>query len=430
MNVFKTTQKSLHCKQKFKPILYEKIVFVVVFFGCRLLFAQTASGDIETYLNTYLDNIPSDSGNQYQTPTTTELATWGSIVSDILVNNIANARANANQLNYQITEYTNTSLSVDKIFYILEEQASKTHYWGTYVFSKNPDRNQLVLQAPHTQHDTNTGKQAIYCFKRLHNLALLLPGTHRCNNSSFSSCSGTTSTCSSSPTSFRISDMAHNTTTMFQKTTEVLYNHTTQPVFIQLHGFGKQASDPYVILSNGTNQTPTTDYALMLKNELLNADNSLTFKIAHLDNWTRLVGFTNTQGRMINQSSNPCNTAASTTTGRFIHVEQERIKLRQNSTGWEKMKVALSNVFSTTLSINSISDKLLFQIKNPFTNSISITSNKIIKIMIYSNLGKVIESKSLSLNKIIINTKRYKKGIYFLKLISNYGVFYKKMIKK
>ncbi len=140
--------------------------------------------------------------------------------------------------------------------------------------------------------------------------------------------------------------MAHNTNTVFQKTTEILYTNVSNSVFIQLHGFGKQSSDPYVIMSNGTRETPTIDYALQIKEALTNEDSSLTFKLAHLDTgWTRLIGFTNTQGRFINGSSNPCNTSAATTTGRFIHIEQEKSKLRENQGGWRKMSNALKAVF-------------------------------------------------------------------------------------
>lgn len=307
---------------------------------------QFTSGDIETYLGNFIDNVPGDSGNHYKEPTTNQLFTWEGIVSAVLTENINEAVEKSSEVNYQIKEFTDTSLTPNQVFYILEEKDSKTNYWGTYVFSKTPKSNDLIIQAPHIKNDLNTGKQAVYCFKNNISKAVFLSGTHRCNNSSFSSCSGTTSTCGSSE-SYRVSDVAHNTHAVFQKTTEIVFNTISNSVFIQLHGFSKQASDPYVILSNGTRETPTIDYATLLKDALFTEDNTLTFKIAHIDtDWTRLIGFTNTQGRLINSSLDICNTSATNTSGRFIHVEQERSRLRDDVTGWTKMSNALNTVFN------------------------------------------------------------------------------------
>ncbi len=307
---------------------------------------QIASGDIETYMNNIIDNVPEDSGNDYMAPTTSQLNIWGLVIDAILAENISEAVLKSSEINYQITEFTDTSLSPNQVFYILKEKSSQSNYWGTYVFSKTPTRSNLILMAPHIKNDTNTGKQAVYCFKNNIAKAVFISGTHRCNNSESSSCSGTTSTCGSNE-SYRVSDMAHNTQSAFQKTTEKVLNTISNSVFIQLHGFGKQASDPYIILSNGTRDTPTTDYATLIKDALLIEDNSLTFQLAHINtSWTRLIGFTNTQGRLINASADHCSTSATTTSGRFIHVEQEKSKLRENSAGWVKMSNALKSVFN------------------------------------------------------------------------------------
>ncbi|MEW4925542.1 hypothetical protein [Algibacter sp. 2305UL17-15] len=307
---------------------------------------QIASGNLDTYLGNFIDNVPGDSGNNYQVPSTNDLNTWGETIGAILAENIIVAVQKSALVNYQITEFTDTTLNPNQVFYILEEQSSKSRHWGVYVFSKTPIRDNLIIQAPHIKNDINTGKQAVYCFKENLAKAVFINGTHRCNNSSFSSCSGTTSTCGSDE-SYRVSDLAHNTQSVFQKTTESVFSTIANSVFIQLHGFGKQASDPYVILSNGTRQTPTIDYATLLKEALFNEDNTLTFKIAHIDtDWSRLIGFTNTQGRFINSSANPCTSSATSTSGRFIHVEQERTKLRDNTSGWVKMSNALKSVFN------------------------------------------------------------------------------------
>ncbi len=307
----------------------------------------TTSGHLETYLETFIDGVPGSSGNHYKEPTTNQLITWGEIIDAILTENIDEAVAKSAEVNYQINEFTDTDLSPNQVFYVLEEKADKTNYWGIYVFSKTPALNTLVIQAPHIKNDTNTGKQAVYCFRNNIAKAVFLNGTHRCNNSASSTCSGTTSTCNSGSEAYRVSDLAHNTQSVFQKTTEKVFNTISNSVFIQLHGFGKLASDPYVIMSNGTQKTPATDYAIQIKDALLVEDNTLTFKIAHIDtDWTRLRGFTNTQGRFINNVSDACSIPATETSGRFIHIEQERTKLRESANEWVKMSNALKSVFN------------------------------------------------------------------------------------
>jgi len=307
---------------------------------------QTASGNIEDYIGNIIENAPSSGGDNYTTPTTSQLVICNDIVDAILVDDIDEAVLKSGEIGYQITEFTDTTLSPNKIFYIIEKKSAASNFWGTYIFSKTPDRGDLVIMAPHSKYDTNTGKEAVYCFKNSLARAVFINGTHRCNSGDLSSCSGTTSACGSSE-SFRISDMAHTTTSMFQSITKTVFNTISSSVFIQLHGFSKQVSDPFVIMSNGTRETLSTDYATLIKDALLIEDNSLTFKLAHVDtNWTRLIGFTNTQGRLINNSSDACNTPATNTTGRFIHIEQEKSKLRDDSTGWNKMSNALKTVFN------------------------------------------------------------------------------------
>ena len=129
-------------------------------------------------------------------------------------------------------------MTPNQIFYILEEKNTQFNYWGTYVFSKTPTRNNLIIQAPHSKYDTNTGKQAIYCFKNNVARAVFINGTHRCNSDDFSTCSGTTTACGSSD-NYKMSDLAHTTISMFQKTTENMFNSISNFVFVQLHGFGK-----------------------------------------------------------------------------------------------------------------------------------------------------------------------------------------------
>jgi len=308
---------------------------------------QYGSGSIETYLGNIIDNdVPGSSGNNYKEPTISEIAIWELVIKAILDKNISVAVQKSALLKYQIKEFTDNLLSPQQTFIILEKKSSQSNYWGTYVFSKTPSSENLVISAPHIKYDTNTGKQAAYCFRNNLAKALFINGTHRCNNEIPTSCDGTTTACSSTSEAYRISDMAHTVRSVFQKTTEILATSLPSRIFVQLHGFDKNPSDPSVIMSNGTRETPVVDYASLIKAALLSEDNSLTFKIAHIDkDWTKLTGFSNTQGRYLNNSPDPCSTSATSTTGRFIHIEQERLKLRDDIAGWKKMSNALKGVF-------------------------------------------------------------------------------------
>jgi hypothetical protein len=206
----------------------------------------------------------------------------------------------------------------------------------------------VVIQSPHPRKDLNTGKQGAYVFQYTDAFAFMLAGTNRCNHDEPSACSGSTSVCSENTQPYRISDLSHNAISIFQQTTEFLAGWIENSYFIQLHGFSRLATDPYVIMSNSSKDDPVLfDYLLRLKSFLFAEDTTLTFKIAHIDDWTRLAGQTNVQGRLINGSPDPCSASSPQNSGRFLHIEQERYKLRQDMEGWHKMAVALSHTFNT-----------------------------------------------------------------------------------
>jgi hypothetical protein len=78
---------------------------------------------------------------------------------------------------------------------------------------------------------------------------------------------------------------------------------------------------------------------------MLLIDDTLTFKTAHIDlDWDKLIALTNTQGRLINNSSNPCSNNAALTTGRFIHIEQ-CFNLRNSTASRKKLSDAVGMTF-------------------------------------------------------------------------------------
>lgn len=312
-------------------------------------FAQTPiTGNINIHVKAIIDALPDEGGDEYSAASGAQLTTWEGVLVDLFAGNYADAATDAATIGYDLIEFSENTNS--ETYYILQTTSGGSNYWGTYVYNPNACRSELIIMSPHPKKDFNTGKQGIYCFKLTDALFFMLAGTNRCNSTSLSPCSGTTTVCTGGASeAYRISDMAHVIDGVWQKTTEYLTDNVAGTWFAQLHGFTKKESDPYVIMSNGTQITPNPDKIVSLRDELLVVDGTLTFEIAHLNlAWTRLRGFGNTNGRYINgnTNANSCTTNAGATTGRFLHLEQEKSKLRQDSSGWHKMAMALGEAFN------------------------------------------------------------------------------------
>lgn len=335
-----------------------KLFLAIFIFSISISAQVPTSGDLRTHINSIISSMPDAvGGNQYQTPSQANLITWGNIIDDVINGNYSDAHTKALTINYQLLEYSDSESS--SLFYVLENTAA--NYWGTFIYDPTPLRNRLFIQAPHPIKDFNTGKQAYHVFLQTGAKAFLMSGTSRCNSSTFSDCDGQTSICLESDAleNYRISDQAHVVESTFQRTTERFETLISEMIYVQLHGFTKGNSDPYVIMSNGNNTQPPLEfnYLEILDDKLLLEDNSLTFEIAHANTgWDRLTGTTNTQGRFINGSiATPCTTSANINSGRFLHLEQEKDKLRADINGWTKMANALEATFLDLLPVELIS---------------------------------------------------------------------------
>ena len=407
---------------------YRALIIILIFVSFSTN-AQEVSGDLEKYLNTYIEELPGESGNNYTEASLTELDLWETVLQAILVDDIDLARTQALTLNYSVVLYTDTTISTS-LYYVLEEKSPKSKHWGTYVFNPNACRNQLVLQAPHSLFDFNTGKQAVFSFIRIGARALFLNGTHRCNHSSLSGCDGTTSVCQGSSSSFQISDLAHHTQNVFQQTTKVIVEQQPNSYFVQLHGFTKLENDPYLILSNGSRDTPTDDKIGHLKEQLLLVDSQLTFKIGHLDQaWDRLLGFTNVQGRLINGSADPCDLSPTVGNGHFIHIEQEKSRLRADSLGWFKLKTALAEAFECPQADLSKLENETASIKvypNPLSNGKLLVSaeKQITSITIRNSLGQLLLKEDQLFSSFYeLNRSVFCHGVYHMSIEINDRIF-------
>ncbi len=315
---------------------------------CTNISAQVNKSDnLITYFDNLISAIPDTTPRGlYVEPTAEQMNIWERALNAMFAGNYGNAHSIADSIDYKVVSFMDTVPNPDKQYYFLEKKASGSNYWGTVVLNPNPLRQKLFIQSPHPKYDFNTGKQGIHVFKQAGARGFYISGTHRCNSLTASECAGTTTVCSDVDEAFRKSDQPHNLVSALQRSTEVFDEQISGLIVIQLHGFTKGTGDPFVIMSNGTRNTPSSDWITELMNNLEVQDTSLTYELMHVNtSWTKLAGLTNVQGRYLNNSGSPCSSSASTASGRFLHLEQEKTKLRDNITGWDKMANAIIATF-------------------------------------------------------------------------------------
>lgn len=391
-----------------------QVLFVV---GC--LAQDPAEGSLFDYISLKMSVLPSSESNDYLDATNGQKEAWTDAVKLVFEGDLVSANTIFSGLGYRIVEFLD--ISTDSKYAVIERMGTSTNHWGIYVIALNPCRENLVIQSPHPVFDTNTGKQGIFTFIELDAKAFFVGGTHRCNSSTLSSCSGTTSACGSDGP-FRISDPAHNADGIFQKSTEIFLDENPNTVFIQLHGFAKQSTDPNAILSNGTRTTPEMDYIGDLITEMKIDDPTLTFRVGHIDlDWSRLLAFTNTQGRLINGSTEPCRTGASNSQGQFIHIEQEQSKFRSNETGWRRWIGPMSRVFECIEEepLNRIDFKMGLIYPNPFHDHVAFHNSERAKILlVYNTAGEMIIQLMPDMWE-NVDLSTLKEGTYFYQLLDN-----------
>jgi hypothetical protein len=428
MNTFTNTQRHF-------PKVCSFLLLIAVTAAASGARSQTSlSGDLVQRIDSLISTMPrASSVNKYVLPAPAELTEWSSAYSFIIQGRYQEADSSASLIGYDVILFTDNATFPSHSYVLLEEIQGNGKYWGTYAVDPTALRPNLAIQSPHPLHDSNTGRQAIRMFKNTGAGAFFISGAHRCNNGQFSSCSGTTTVCSSTPEAFRISDQAHVVNGMFQATTQVLSSFFPEMCFVHVHGFAKQASDPDLIMSYGTSLPPPGDDKLVqLRDNFSFEDASLTFKVAHVDSgWTRLIATTNTQGRYLNGSPNPCNQSASSCSGRFMHIEQGYAKLRDSPANWTKFSNALANTFQQVSYVADPQVSLPGRVvlhpnyPNPFnpstTISYSLEREAELLLEVRNILGQTVAVlvdgvKPAGLQSVIFNAENLPSGVYFVSL--------------
>ena len=185
---------------------------------------------------------------------------------------------------------------------------------GAFIVSPNATR-EISHQAPHPISDLTTETQAVGVFKATRSRSFLMAGARR-------DASATTSSCQSSSV---ISDVAHNVNNMFHATNEQILVSAPTTTVIQWHGMAATScSGVDVYLSHGRNVVPQSNDPIEALRQALAAAQPTWSVATPGTNACSLTGTTNTQGRLFNgvASGSVCSVAASSYTGRWLHIEQ------------------------------------------------------------------------------------------------------------
>ncbi len=420
-------------------------LFAALFFISIATFAQREiNRDIYSYINNLVDAIPSETNSDlYRTMTPDEIAAFEHTIAKIIEKKFFSADSITKAYGYELFKIVDNSGFSPHYYYALIDKSNK--YWGSFVFNSEPRRSKLIIQCPHSVYDSNTGYQGAKVFAVVQPYAIFLNGVHRCNSTSYSNCSGATSACSNQSESYRASDQAHNINNSFQAATRIIEEKLDSTIYIQLHGFSKASNDPYLIMSNGVRIAPAgADYLQELRNNLSSIDPELTFKIPYIDtDWTRLIATTNTQGRLINGSELPCTVSAAGNAGRFIHIEQERTRLRASEEKWMVMAEAIDLTFpedpvvSVEIADKNISEINLQCFPNPFNGNINIslqmkiTDN--ITVVIYNILAQKVKQVftgeiKKGTHKFSYNSGNLSSGLYFVTVVTSQETVSRKIL--
>ena len=409
-------------------------IAAMIFAICLSANAQIpqVSGDLKSEIVSIVSAMPGSGSNGFVIPSFATLQKWSVLFNTLVDADFlrADSIVKADFPYYQLIEFTDTGYQ-NRVFYMLKENAPIERGWGTFLV--NPDYlRQVAIEVPHARYDTNTHREGADVFRETGARFLLMSGTHRCANSEESSCSGTTSACGGSSQPYRVSDMAHFENALFQLFHEVVTVRVNQLYSINLHGHA-QSSCPNFFMSSGVGNTPT-QILLDIKAHLLNSGGVTASVAGDGTSSCSLTGGTNTQGRFTNGSSNPCNQAATTPNGYFMHIEQSR-NIRDNYSLYSKLIAALNaNIQPVTAiapqPVQPATFGLFSAYPNPFnpttTLVFSLEISAEISLKIFDNLGREVQTVAAGQfapgeHAFIVNAASWSGGSYFAQLRSATG---------
>lgn len=99
---------------------------------------QLASGNIENYIGNIIDNAPSSSGDDYSAPSDSQLEICNAIINAVLDDDLDEAVLKSGEIGYQITEFTDTSITPNELFYVIEKRVNRLTFGEHLCLAKHP----------------------------------------------------------------------------------------------------------------------------------------------------------------------------------------------------------------------------------------------------------------------------------------------------
>jgi hypothetical protein len=185
----------------------------------------------------YSNRINSTGDESYDVPSSGEAADLAAAFGEVTAGDYVAAAALVDPYEYDVVEFSDTATGRDHVF--LRERTPSTRFWGFYVWSLDPGRTDMVVEAPHPKSDLHTHTEAASLFNKNNSRAFLLSTTHR-NANAATDGSGN-----------RVSDLANYTgVNPFQSVHEVVAVADT--TVVQVHGYGNSTDPDYdIIVSEG-----------------------------------------------------------------------------------------------------------------------------------------------------------------------------------
>ncbi len=301
------------------------LILVVLCIPQSLLAFTEQTGSLESYLKSFTYGTKAD--NQWQEPSAEKMDLFALVMTSFLGGDFEETSNMAEEIGYHLIRFTDTDQPIAKVHYILTEKYTigdpEFQGGGIYVFF--PAGNNFAIEAPHPRSDLNTEKEAVELYIAASSRYLFLAGTRRNSSTEYSECSGR----------YYKSDAVHNTTSLYQVAHECLTLFNEETVFINLHGFGsnslsqlqqqcKTTNSNLLNLSEGVFYTPQFNnrnvFMLHLAQQVsMDGLASVCIYGIHTES---LGGTYATNGRITNGSADACFENASTSSHKFVHLEQ------------------------------------------------------------------------------------------------------------
>ena len=288
-------------------------------------FIETRQGDIKSYLEGIKYGKKGD--NVWKSPSQYQLSIFEDAFINFVNGNIDSSNIKAHMIGCKVVKFID--FKTNNIYYIFKEIAKygNSHYKGvgTYVLKNDNKKVFFTIEIPHPKYDAKTNLEGIEVFLNSKTKMLMLAGTRRDSSTNKSNCSG----------NYFASDVAHQTNSYFYVAHKVVSDFYDNSVFIQFHGFGTKTKNKLqkqckTKNENLVNLSETIKYKkdsytnkpfIDILNNIINNNKTIKSCLYGVDTKS-LGGTTNVEGRYTNGSINSCQSPATSSSHRFIHIEQ------------------------------------------------------------------------------------------------------------